>query len=73
MAPPPHETRFRTFFPRGATLNIVGPDCLAEVTVLESNNIENGTSAARGSFPHAPTSRRDHPDALIGVARECPL
>ncbi len=52
MAPPPHATRIPTRFPRGATFNIVGPNHLAYVDVRLSNNIENGTSAARGSYPH---------------------
>ena len=37
--------------PRGATFNIVGTGCFADVTVRVSNNIENGTSAARESLP----------------------
>ncbi|MCJ7754831.1 MAG: hypothetical protein MUP13_09720 [Thermoanaerobaculales bacterium] len=39
---------FHTRFPRGATLNIVGPQRSAEVKAPESNNVQNGTSAARG-------------------------
>ena len=38
-------------FPRGATLNIVGPCRAADFEVRVSNNIEIGTSAARDSFP----------------------
>ncbi len=48
MAPPPHVTRIPAGFPRGATFNIVGPNHAAYVDVRVSNNIENGTSAARG-------------------------
>jgi hypothetical protein len=47
-------TRFRTALPRGATLNIVGSHHFADADIRESNNVENGTSAARGSFPQAP-------------------
>jgi len=42
----------RAPFPRGATFIIVGPTHPAYVNVRESNNIEDGTSAARGPFPH---------------------
>ena len=42
--------RVRTRSPGVATFNIVGPCRPAGVNVGESNNIENGTSAARG--PH---------------------
>ena len=48
MAPPPHAARISALFPRGATFNIVGPIDPADVDVRVSNNIENGTSAARG-------------------------
>jgi hypothetical protein len=41
-ANPPLWTRF----PRGATFNIVGPKCPADVNVGAPNNIENGTSTA---------------------------
>ncbi len=65
MAPPPHvngggfsvvrvSPAFTACFPRGATFNIVGPNHAAYVDVRVSNNIENGTSAARDSFPHGP-------------------
>ena len=40
---------FRASLPRGATLNIVCPHHPADVNVRVSNNVENGTSAARGS------------------------
>ena len=46
MAPPPHAGRIRAF-PGGATFNIVGPDHPGDVDGRASNNIENGTSAAR--------------------------
>ncbi len=48
MAPPPHVARIRTRFPRGATLNIVGSQNPADLDARVSNNIESGTSAARG-------------------------
>ncbi len=38
---------------RGATFNIVCPSHRADMNARESNNIENGTSTARGSYPHA--------------------
>jgi hypothetical protein len=41
---------FRTRFPGGATFNIVGLRRFADGDVHESNNVENGTSAARGTF-----------------------
>ena len=44
-----HAPRISTRFPGGATFNIVGPRRLADRDDLESNNIENGTSAARES------------------------
>jgi hypothetical protein len=47
-------------FPRGATFNIVGLNRLSDVNVRVSNNIENGTSAARGSFPRARQARPPH-------------
>jgi hypothetical protein len=40
-------TAFRTRIPRGATFNIVCPNQPADVDVQVSNNVENGTSAAR--------------------------
>ncbi len=48
-------------FPRGATFNIVGPVHPADVDAQGSNNIENGTSAAPGTFPRVePVNVRDH-------------
>jgi len=43
---------FRTIFPRGATFNIVGPHHPASMNIHVPNNIENGTSTARGPFQH---------------------
>ncbi len=60
MTPPPHAARFRTRFPGGATLNIVGPRLPADVDDRAPNNVENGTAAARGTFPHA-LPGRSHP------------
>jgi hypothetical protein len=47
VAPPPHAARISTRFPGGATFNIVGPKPAADWDARASNNIENGTSAAR--------------------------
>jgi hypothetical protein len=44
---------FGARFPGGATFNIVGPGCFTGVNVRVSNNIEDGTSAVRGSSPHS--------------------
>ncbi len=60
QAPPPHAGRFRTFFPRGATFNIVGPKNPADVDGRVSNNIENGTSTARGLYPPGLTASLPH-------------
>jgi hypothetical protein len=56
-----------TAFPGGATLNIVGPRHPAYVDVRVSNNVENGTSAARGSFPNAYPKGRDGSSAARDV------
>jgi hypothetical protein len=53
MAPPPQAARILRRFPGGATFNIVGLNHLSDVHVRVSNNIENGTSAGRDSYPHA--------------------
>ena len=45
--------RIRTRFPRGATLNIVGPHHLADRDTRGSNNVESGTSTARGTYQDA--------------------
>jgi hypothetical protein len=47
----PPGTRIRTRFPSGATFNIVGPRVPADVDDRVSNNIENGTFAARVLAP----------------------
>ncbi len=53
-------------FPRGATFNIVCPNDFPDVIIRVSDNIENGTSAARGSFPRG---FPEHPDCpLFGEA-----
>jgi hypothetical protein len=54
MAPPPHAARIRTRPPRGATLNIVGLHRPIDVEARVSNNVENGTSAARGPTRQSP-------------------
>ncbi len=51
MAPPPYAARISTRYSRGATFNIVGSNHSANVDDRASNNIENGTSTARGPFP----------------------
>jgi hypothetical protein len=48
MAPPPDAARISKRFPRGATFIIVCPNHLTDMDIRESNNIEDGTSAARG-------------------------
>jgi hypothetical protein len=53
MRAPGGRTRISALFPRGATLNIVGPYQSTDVDVRATNNIENGTSAAGGSYQHA--------------------
>jgi len=53
QAPPPRVGRIRALFPRGATFNIVGPKHAAYVDDRVPNNIENGTSAARGPYQQA--------------------
>jgi hypothetical protein len=55
---------FGTLFPRGATLNIVGPCHRADVYVRVPNNVENGTSAARDPFPHV-LPERSHPSHCL--------
>ena len=60
MAPPPHEARISTLFPRGATFNIVGPKQHSGVSAGVSNNIENGTSTTRGSYPPGLTASLPH-------------
>jgi len=55
MAPPPHRT-FRSRFPCGATLNIVGPQQATYRDVGGSNNIENGTAAAHFAVKKKPPS-----------------
>jgi hypothetical protein len=42
---------FSASLARGATFNIVGPYHTTGVDVRVSNNVENGTSVARGRFP----------------------
>jgi hypothetical protein len=51
QAPPLNAARIRARFPGEATFNIVGPRRLADRIFRASNNIENGTSAARGPLP----------------------
>ena len=46
---PALRARFRARFLRGATFNIVGPMPPADGVFRVSNNIENGTSTARGT------------------------
>jgi hypothetical protein len=65
QAPPPHAARISARFPGGATFNIVGPRRLADFDVGVSNNVENGTAAARGF------ALRGHSNASR-PARTCP-
>jgi hypothetical protein len=44
---------FRTRFPRGATFIIVRPNLPADLVAGETNNVESGTSAARGTYQQA--------------------
>ena len=58
---------FTARFPGGATFIIVGPHHPADVDDRESNNIEDGTSAAHGPFPHALPERMPGTSAARGV------
>ena len=54
FAPPPRVARIRTLFPGGATRNIVGSHRPTGGGTRAPNNIANGTSAARDTYPHNP-------------------
>ncbi len=60
----------RARFPRGATSNIVCPNHPSDRDVLASDNVQNGTSAARGPYQNALPVRSHLKDvACPGVAR----
>lgn len=54
---------FSARFPGEATFNIVGPQQTTDRDIGESNNIENGTPAARGSYP-----KEDPPQLNVRLA-----